>query len=77
MYIHPLRSPSKTTRIGLPPHLAEVGGGRWKYENFKEVRVGHSFGLAVGMRCSCPGWHQGIKGGVWDPNGGRVQRRND
>lgn len=53
MYIHPLRSPSKTTRIG--------------YENFKEVRVGHSFGLAVGMRCSCLGWHQGIKRGVWIP----------
>ena len=77
MYIHPLHSPSKTTRIDLPPHLAEVGGGGGNMKISNEVRVGHSFGLAIGMRYSCLGWHQGIKGGVWNPNGGRVQRRND
>lgn len=64
MYVYPLHSPSKTTRTDLTPHLAEVcmegGGENMKISN--EVRVDHSFGLAIGMRCSCLGWHQGIKG---------------
>lgn len=64
MYLCPLHSPSKTTRIDFTPHLAEVWGGE-SGENMKisnEVRVDHSFGLAIGMRCLCLGWHQGIKG---------------